>query len=100
MFFDPTEKNALAIEELAIRIETLNRDVDALLSELQVNPAQLTAFLNNKDNFTEENWETLQQQRKVLDEKLLTQLAHVSNPLNTKKAYADRNVQRHWLFVR
>lgn len=94
------QKNTLAIEELAIRIETLNRDVESLYKELNVSADQLTAFLNNQSNFTEENWNAILQQRKELDEKLLRELVNVSNPIKTKKTYAERNVQPHWLFVR
>lgn len=94
------KKNAQAIEELSIRIETLNRDVDTLLKELNVSPTQLTTFLSNSNNFTEDNWNALTAERKALDEKLLRELLNVSNPVKTKKTYAERHVQPHWLYVR
>lgn len=94
------QKNEQAIEELAIKIDALNRDVDTLLKELNVSPQQLTTFLDNRDHFTEENWTMILQQRKALDEKLLRELVNISNPKKTKKAYSDRHVQPHWLFVR
>lgn len=94
------QKNALAIQELEIRIEALNRDVEALLSELNVSPKQLTTFIEDQTNFSQENWETLMQQRKALDEKLLRELLNVSNPKKTQAAFKQRQVQPHWLFVR
>lgn len=94
------QKNEQAIQELAIQIEVLNRDVHELLKELSVSPEQLTAFVENKDNFSEENWNTLLEQRKALDEKLLRELQNVSNPQKTKKTLKTMNVQPHWLFVR
>jgi hypothetical protein len=94
------QKNALAIQELSIRIEALNRDVDELFSQLRVSPEQLTAFIENKDNFSEENWNALLEQRKALDEKLLRELLHVSNPKKTQQSFKSMNVQPHWLFVR
>jgi chromosome segregation ATPase len=94
------QKNEQAIQELAIQIEVLNRDVHELLKELKVSPEQLTAFVENKDNFSEENWNTLLEQRKALDEKLLRELQNVSNPQKTKKTLKTMNVQPHWLFVR
>lgn len=94
------QKNALAIEELSIKIEALDRNVNALFNEMQVSPEQLAAFVGNKDNFTEEGWNALLKHRKDLDEKLMRELLNVRNPKNIKKAYAERNVQTHWLFVR
>lgn len=94
------QKNHLAIEELSIKIEALNRDVDTLLLELGVTPEQLTKFLDNSGNFTQENWNSLLEQRKALDEKLLRALVNIADPLKRKKTYADRHVQSHWLFVR
>lgn len=94
------QKNAQAIQELAIQIEAVNRDVHELLKELNVSPEQLTTFVENKDNFSEDNWNTLLEQRKVLDEKLLRELQNVSNPQKTKKTLQTMNVQPHWLFVR
>lgn len=94
------QKNALAIEELSIRIEALNRDVSELLNQLNVSSDQLTTFIEKKENFSEENWNTLLEQRKALDEKLLRELLNVTNPKKTKEAYKKMLVQPHWLFVR
>lgn len=94
------QKNALAIQELEIRIEALNRDVEALLNELNVSPKQLTAFLENESNFSKEDWRTLTEQRKALDEKLLRELLNISNPKKTQATMKQRHVQPHWLFVR
>lgn len=94
------EKNAQTIRELAIQIENINRQTEELLKELNVSPDQLTTFINNKDAFSEENWNALTAQRKALDEKLLLELANVRNPLKAKKTFQDRQVQPHWLFVR
>lgn len=94
------QKNALAIQELAIRIEALNRDVNELLNQLDVSADQLTAFIEDKDNFSKENWITLLEQRKALDERLVRELHNVSNPKKTKESFKQMNVQPHWLFVR
>ncbi|HEV8052507.1 MAG TPA: hypothetical protein VGP47_08430 [Parachlamydiaceae bacterium] len=94
------QKNELALQELAIRAEALDRDVDGLLSQLNVSPEQLTTFIENKDNFSEENWNSLQELRKALDEKLLRELLNVSNPKKTRDSFKKMNPQPHWLFVR
>lgn len=93
-------KNALALQELAIRIESLNDQVDELLNELDVSPEQLTAFVENKENFTEENWNHLLQQKEEWNKKLLLSLKNIRNPIEAKKKYAERRVEQHWLFVR
>lgn len=94
------QKNEMAIQELAIRIETVDRHVQELLSELQVSPEQLTGFVEKRENFTEDNWSTMNQHKQELEEKLQRELANIRNPLKTKKAFAERKVERHWLFVR
>lgn len=94
------QKNELAIQELSIKLDALNRNVQDLLNELNVSPQQLTTFLDNKDNFTEENWNTMTTQRKALDEKLNMELQNLRNPQKTKKTFQAMHVQQHWLFVR
>ena len=89
-----------AMQELLIRMDVLDREVKGLMNELNVTPEQLTKYIENSDNFTPENWEELQQQRKSLDEKLKRDLENVRDPSKTKKRQADRNVAPHWLFVK
>lgn len=93
-------KNDLAMQELLIRIDVLDREVKTLLDELNITPEQVSAFVSNKDHFTEENWEELRKQRAQLDQKLALQKTSIRDPLKTKKAQAERNVGRHWLFVK
>lgn len=93
-------KNELAAQELEIRIEALNRDVNELLNQLNVSPEQLTTFIENKENFSEDNWKLLLEQRKALDEKLLKELLNVSNPKKTRETFKQMNVQPHWLFIK
>lgn len=92
--------NEKKIRELAIHHEKLDSDVHQFLNELEVTPAQLNAFISNKENFTESNWQELQKHKKQLDEKLDVDLKNVRNPLKSKKALASLNVNRHWLHVR
>ncbi|MEI8125996.1 MAG: hypothetical protein WCG42_09590 [Parachlamydiaceae bacterium] len=94
------EKNNILIEELSIKIDALDRDVENLLNELEVSPEQLTTFLNDQNNFTPNNWSELLNQRKTLNEKLLRSLANIANPKKAKKSHTDRNIPSHWIFVR
>lgn len=104
MFFDKREDKATQheklIQELSIRMEQLDREIDTLLKELKVTPDQLSTFIQEKDNFTEENWSQLQEQRRKLDEKLLCELKNVSDPLKTKKNYEGRVIGSNWIHVR
>lgn len=95
-----TKKNDAALQQLLIRIDALEREAKVLLDELQVTPEQVTTFMANPDNFTPENWDELQEQRKTLEDKLKRDIDNIRNPSKTKKAQADRHVQRHWLFVK
>lgn len=93
-------KHELAFQELVIKTDSLNQQVEELLEELNVSPEQLSAFIGNKDNFNEDNWQTIVKQRQELEDKLKRELANISNPLKNKKTYSERIVPQHWLFVR
>lgn len=99
-FEEKLQGNEKKIRELSIRLEKLESDVSVFLKELEVTPDQLTAFISKKENFTEENWEELQKQKKQLDEKLDLQLKNVRDPLKIKKALGSLNVGQHWLYVK
>jgi len=87
-------------KELSIRNESLDKQVQDLLEEIQVTPEQLTVFVENEQNFTEKNWEELQKHRSELDEKLQRELANIRDPLKAKQKQAQLKVGPHWLFVR
>ena len=94
-------KHELSMQELMIRIDSLDREVKTLLDELQITPEQVSHFVSSATNFTSENWEELQNQRKLLDEKLAMELSNIKNPTKTKEALqSQKNVARHWIFVR
>ena len=101
---DKTEEqlktNEKKIRELAIRLESLDKDTHSFLQELEVTPEQLTSFVSRKENFTEDNWESLQQQKKKLDEKLDIEIKNIRDPLKSKKALQSLNIAQHWLHVR
>lgn len=94
------QKNQQLIQEITIQIEALNRNINLLHDELQVSPEQLTTFIENKENFSEENWQNLIEQRKSLNEKLLKDLLNISNPKKRKDSLKSLNIQPHWLHVR
>ena len=94
-------KNDLTLQELLIRIDGLDRQVKAFMEELQVTPQQISSYVSNPNNFTKDNWEELEKQRKMLDEKLDLELRSIRDPKSAKKTMeARKEVQRHWIFVR
>lgn len=93
------EKHEFAFQELLIKVDALNQQVDDLFSELNVTPEQVTAFISNKENFTEENWQTIMEEKQKLESKLKMELSNIRNPRKNQETYSKRVVQ-HWLFVR
>lgn len=95
-----TKKNDTLLRQLLIRVDALDREIKMLLDELKITPEQVSTFLENPENFTPENWEELQTERKALDDKLKRELDNIRNPSKTKKAQTDRHVAPHWLYVK
>ena len=96
-----SEKNENKLHLLELQIEALDKEIAQFLTELKVSPEKLTCFIENQNHFTQENWETLQQERKALDEKLQLNLKNIPNPRKTKKTYSEKRVvDSRWLFVK
>ncbi len=93
-------KNERAFQQLLIHMEGLNKEIDLFLQELKLTPEQLNVYLSNPQNFTEDNWQELQKQRQLLEEKLIRDLKNIRDPRKVEKAQQTRNVQKHWLYVR
>ena len=93
-------KNEQKIKGLSIQIETIDREAAELLNELDVTPEQLTQFVKNSENFSKKNWEELQRQRKLLNEKLQRDLDNINNPKKTKDTYKKFRVPPNWIPVR
>ena len=95
-----SEKNENKRHLLELQIEALDKEIAQFLTELKVTPENLTLFIQNQSHFTPDNWETLQQERKALEEKLQLNLKNIPNPRKAKKAYRERQVGSNWLFVK
>lgn len=89
------------IKELSIQTDTLEREFDQLLADLKVTREQIRVYIENKDHFTDDNWEEIEKQKQELDQKLLLQLKNIIDPLKAKKSLQERkDVKPQWLFVR
>src|SRR5436190_11680354 len=94
------EQQDLKIKALTNQLDNLSREVDEFLGVLDINLHQLAHYAEQKENFTEENWNELHKQRKQLEDKLHRELENIRNPVKTKRSYDNLHVQRHWLFVK
>ena len=94
------EKIQKKIKELEIRNNKLDRDSIDLLTELKVSAEQLSQFIEDKENFSEKNWDQLQNQKKEIEQKLDTELNSVRNPLKSKETQKERNIDHRWLYIR
>lgn len=97
---DHISQNEKKINELSLQIEALDRKVEELLNEFKIDCEAILKFNENKDNFSDEEWEELQHERDQLRLRLLKELQGIKNPTETEKKYKERNVQPHWLFIR
>lgn len=89
------------IRELSIQTDTLEREFDQLLNDLKVTRDQLRIYIENKDYFSDKDWEEIERQKQELDHKLLLQLKNIVDPLKAKKSLQERkDIQPQWLFVR
>lgn len=104
MFFDTieqkTERNNKKLKEICLRIEKLDQDMEQLFKEQGINPIEVAEFLEKKENFSEKEWGEIQEARRTLDKELKVNLKNIRDPRKAKKAYNDRYVQPHWLYVR
>ena len=89
------------LAELLIRLEQIQQQHHEIINDLNATPEDLIAFSQNRDNFSAETWEQLQEEKKQIEQWLHLQLSNVRDPCKAKKATDERAaVQQHWLFVR
>jgi chromosome segregation ATPase len=97
---DHSEKIETKLHLLELQIEALDKEIHQFLTDLKITPEKLTYFIENENYFTQENWKTLQVERKTLEEKLQISLKNILDPRKTKKTYAERHAGSSWLFVK
>lgn len=95
------QKHDLNMQELMIRIDSLDREVKTLMDELNITPDQVSQFVASSANFSSEQWAELHNQRKALDDKLARDLSNIKNPKKTQQALqSQQHVTRNWIFVK
>lgn len=104
MLFDTLEqktlRNSRKLKEMSLLVEKLDRDVEQLFKERNIDPLQVTQFLAEKENFSESEWVEIQEANRALNKELEVALQNIRDPRKAQKAQSDRHVQPHWLYVR
>ncbi len=88
------------VHELEIENDALNLKVSKLMQELSLRPEQLTKYLNDPVNFTEKNWQEIQDLKKQYSEKLLTDLLNISKRRKSTTRKRSDAPQPHWVMMR
>ncbi len=89
------------LKELLILSEKLDNNYQKLLDDLSISEDQLINFIDNPENFTENEWNDLQAEKETMEKMLDLQLSQVKDPNENKKKYSQRKrVQSNWIFVR
>lgn len=94
------KQHEIKFQELAIRVESINREVSEFFREWNICPDKVAAFVDRKENFTKIGWEEITKRKQELDNKLQRELNSIRNPIKIKRAHSSLNVARHWLFVK
>ena len=89
------------MQELSVGMEKLEEDYQELLKELGLTPEELQNYAENPHNYSPPIWEKLQNEKKMLDEKLDLALNNIRDPLKAQEALSERaTIQNHWIYVR
>lgn len=94
-------KQEKQIQELEIRLNTLQKHMDQLYREVGVTPEQLDAAFQKSENFTPEEWKMVQIQEKQIQAQIDQAANKGAKPADTAKTrHQQRELERHWIFVR
>lgn len=105
MFFQSSDEEKLQanekkLKELGIQLEKLSTDIDALYDVHKADAEAIEGHFANPENFSQEEWELLQQLLSHHTKKIDAIENKVVDPRETKKKYSERAVDPRWLFVR
>jgi hypothetical protein len=73
--------------------EKLDKGYQELLDEFSLTEEQLFYYLSHKEHFSDEEWETLNIERKKLETELLLKM-------KKKATTHSKDVQRHWIHAK
>lgn len=89
------------LKELAQLSQKIERDYQEMMKDLGLTPEELSKYFENRENFTQETWEQMEAEKKILDERLNLELDSLADPGKTKRSLSEKGrIMQHWLFVR
>lgn len=98
---DSAKENEKKFKELLKQSAELDAQEAQLFAELQVKPEQVSAYLKDPQNFTEDEWALIQQQMAEYDQRIGHMLNQKRDCAKLRRSYSERSqVQQHWLYVR
>lgn len=104
MFFDREESYLAQVEknlkEQQLRKEKLDLDIMTLFKKAEINPKELSAYMKDPSNFSEQEWKELQTIREKLEKELHIKDDTTTDLRQTKKAYQNLPRDPHWIPVR
>lgn len=84
--------------ELRLKNEAIDRQIEELLSKEAL--SKISTFTNDKAHFSDEEWETLQEEKAKLDQLLKREVDNIVSPQDKANKQKERNIPPTWLFVR
>ena len=101
MFYQSIEeqiqKHDVLIKEFKIRNERLSFEQTAFNEKYEVNAQQVREFVKDQDNFSKENWETLEKLKKEYEDNVSLKLVFKNRKNSSTE---DRAIKSHWIQVR
>lgn len=68
---------------------------------MEVTPQEVMEYVRNRENFTEQSWERLQEEKQKIIERLARELDSVTDIKKTSKRLREkRRVDPRWLYVK
>lgn len=91
----------IKLKEMSIQMDTLDREYETLLEEVGISSDELDDYLSKPENFSEPIWESMQREKKKLDEKLDLSLKNIKDPNKIAKTLSEqKTIQPYWIYVR
>lgn len=91
--FNREESFDRKLKQLEKDNQILDEKFQALLDEFDLTEEKLHFYLSKREHFSEEEWETLNAERKKMEIALLQEL-------RKKASTHTKDVQRHWIHAR
>lgn len=97
---DVVKKNEDLMRELDIALESLEKNIVTEFRELGIGVDELTTFLNNRNNFSEEEWEELSRIGAELSNRIEKAAQPAADVKSTTQARAALPINNQWIPVR